>query len=230
VPVATTRAALREAFARWGLPATLRLDNGYPWGHANGLPTALALWLAGLGLGLVFNPPRRPRDNGVVERSHGVTTAWAEPWTCPDGDALQARVDDLDHIQREEYALQGGRSRRALFPALWQPQRPYCPEGEAALWREEWARAYLAGRVARRRVDSQGKVTVYARAYHVGVAQRGQEALVQYDAQAGAWLFSDKRGVQWCRLPAEQITAQRILALDISTRPSKNGGKTSCPN
>jgi hypothetical protein len=144
---------------------------------------------------------------------------------CPSAAALQARVDDLDHIQREEYAVQDGRSRRQWFPGLWQPQRPYRLAAEGTLWREEWARSYLAGRLARRQVDSQGKVTVYARAYPVGVAQRGQEALVQYDAQAGAWVFSDRQEVQWCRLPAEQITAERILALDISTRPSKNGGK-----
>ena len=57
-----------------------------------------------------------------------------------------------------------------------------------------------------------------------------EEALVQYDAGAGAWVFSDAHGVQWCRAPAEQISAERILALDISARPSKNGGKPSCPD
>lgn len=230
MPVAAVRDGLREALTRWGLPGGLRLDNGYPWGHANGLPTALALWLAGLGLGLTFNPPRRPRDNGVVERSHGVTRGWAEPWACRDAGELQARADDLDHIQREEYPVQAGRTRRQLFPGLWQPRRPYSREAEAGLWREDAARAHLAARVARRRVDSQGKVTVYARPYHVGVVHRGQEALVQYDARAGEWLFTDTQRVQWCRLRAEQISAERILALDISTRPSKNAGKTGCPD
>jgi hypothetical protein len=230
VPVAATRDGLREAFARWGLPATLRLDNGYPWGHANGLPTALALWLGGLGIGLVFNPPRRPRDNGVVERSHGVSSAWAEPWTCRDADQLQARLDDLDRIQREEYPVQAGRSRCQLFAGLGLSRRPHRRDEEAQQWQEERARVHLGTRVARRRVDSQGKVTVYARAYHVGVVHRGEETLVQDDAREGEWLFSDSRGVQWCRLKAEQITRERILALDISAKPSKNPGKTDCPD
>jgi hypothetical protein len=36
---------LRDAFARWGLPAQLRVDNGTPWGATGGLPPALVLWL-----------------------------------------------------------------------------------------------------------------------------------------------------------------------------------------
>ena len=230
MPVAAAREALRDAFERWGLPGALRLDNGYPWGHPAGLPTALALWLAGRGVGLLFNAPRRPRDNGVVERSHGVTAAWAEPGTCAGPAELQARVDDLDRLQREEYPARAGRTRRQLFPGLGSPRRPYRRAAEAGQWREDGARAHLAARVARRRVDAQGKVTVYARPYHVGVVHRGRDALVQYDPQAGAWLFTDARGVQWCRLPAEQITRERILALDISAKPSKNRGKTSCPD
>jgi hypothetical protein len=228
VPVADTRDALRDAFEVWGLPGGLRLDNGYPWGHANGLPTALALWVAGLDVGLTFNPPRRPRDNGVVERSHGVTGAWAEPWSCQDASELQVRVEDTDRIQREEYEVYPGWTRRRLYPGLWHPRRPYSRMSEQEQWSEEKAKAYLAGRIARRRVDKQGKVTVYARSYHVGVVHRGKEALVQYDATEGVWVFSDTDGVQWCRIPAEQICAERILALDISTRPSKNAGKTSC--
>ena len=230
MPVAATRDALRDSFARWGLPHGVRWDNGYPWGHANGLPTALALWLAGLAVGLTFNPPRRPRDNGVVERSHGVTAAWVEPWTCQDVAELQQRVDDADHIQREEYQVHAGRTRRQLFPGLEQPRRPWSRATEAEEWRLNSAKAYLAGRVARRRVDGQGKVTVYARPYHVGVVHRGKEAWVQYDAEGGTWVFSDNRGVQWCQIEAEQISAERIRALDISTRPSKNDGKTSCPD
>ena len=81
-----------------------------------------------------------------------------------------------------------------------------------------------------RQVDSQGKVTVYARPYYVGILHKHRRACVQYDPDAGEWVFSDDRGVQWCRHRAEQITAARIRALDISAKPSRNHGKTSCPN
>src|SRR5262249_34516179 len=48
--------ALRRVFGRWGLPGRLRVDNGYPWGNSGDLPPELALWLLGLGPGLVWIP------------------------------------------------------------------------------------------------------------------------------------------------------------------------------
>src|SRR5262249_5578309 len=54
VEAVATQQAMRRVFARWGLPRFLRFDNGFPWGNWNDLPTALALWLAGLGVRLIF--------------------------------------------------------------------------------------------------------------------------------------------------------------------------------
>jgi hypothetical protein len=224
------QAALRAAFCRWGLPDAVRLDNGYPWGNWSELPTALALWLAGLGVGLKFNPPRRPRDNGVVERSHGVSKAWAEVETCRSAEELQARLDDLDKIRREEYPLRDGKSRWELFAGLRGKRRCYDARREGALWQERLARQYLAAQVALRRVDKQGKVTVYATPYYVGVMHRQRLCVVQYDADAGQWVFGGEDGAQWCHRPAEQITAARVRCLTVSAKPSRNHGKTSCPD
>jgi hypothetical protein len=223
-----TQGALRDAFARWGLPLAMRLDNGYPWGNWSELPTALALWVAGLGVGLKFNPPRRPRHNGVVERSHGVSKAWAEVPTCASAEELQARIDDLDKIQRQEYRVRKGKSRWELFEGLRVKRREYSPQ--EADWREDLARRYLAGEVAMRQVDGQGKAKVYARAYYVGVVHKHKPCCVQYDPDEGAWVFGSLDGAQWCRHKAEQITAARIRALDVSAKPSRNHGQTSCPN
>jgi hypothetical protein len=43
---------LRRAFADWGRPERFRVDNGVPWGSWGDLPTDLALWLIGLGVGV----------------------------------------------------------------------------------------------------------------------------------------------------------------------------------
>ncbi len=48
VPATETVATLRAAFARWGMPVHIRVDNGYPWGSTGDLPTELGLWLLGL--------------------------------------------------------------------------------------------------------------------------------------------------------------------------------------
>jgi hypothetical protein len=230
VAMEQTQERLRDAFVRWGLPLALRLDNGFPWGNWSELPTALALWVVGLGVGLKFNPPRRPRDNGVVERSHGVSKTWAEVATCRSAAELQERIDDLDKIQREEYPVFKSKSRWVLFPSLASNPRPYSREWEEANWQEQRTREYLAEQVARRKVDKQGKVKVYARSYYVGILHQHRPCCVQYNPDGGEWIFSDENGVQWCRQPAEQITAARIRTLDVSAKPSRNHGKTSIPN
>ena len=90
------QAALRDAFSRWGRPERFRVDNGTPWGSAGDWPTDLALWLIGLGIGMVWNPPRRPQDNGVIERSQGTGKRWGEPATCADARELQRRLDAIN--------------------------------------------------------------------------------------------------------------------------------------
>ncbi len=56
----------------WGRPEQMRLDNGMPWGTQSTLPSAMGLWLVGLGIELRYGRPARSTDNAVVERSHGV--------------------------------------------------------------------------------------------------------------------------------------------------------------
>ena len=59
--------------------------NGSGWttarrgGRKGDLPTGLEFWLAGLEVEVQANPPRRPQDNGVVERSQGTGKRWSEP-------------------------------------------------------------------------------------------------------------------------------------------------------
>jgi len=211
-----TRQTFRQAFARWGLPGRLRLDNGFPWGSFSELPTALALWLAGLGLGLTFNRPRHPRENGVVERSHQTAQAWAEPERCASAAELQRRLDAMDRIQRERYPRVCGLTRWELYPALRRARRPYSEPWEQQNWSLEAARHYLGKRVAQRTVSSQGQVKVYDHAYYVGRLHKGQQAFVQYNAAANQWHFADAKGCEWCHRPAEQMSQERILALAIS--------------
>ncbi len=104
------------------------MDNGVPWGSWGDLPTDLALWLIGLEVGLDWNPPARPQDNGVVERSQGTAKRWGEPQTCDSPEELQRRLEELDGIQRQEYPSVGGRSRLEAYPGLAHSGRAYTPE------------------------------------------------------------------------------------------------------
>ena len=91
------------------------MDNGTPWGSSSDWPTDLALWLIGLGVAMRWNPPRRPQDNGVIERSQGTGKRWAEPGRCQDVPQLQERIDEMDRIQREVYPSVQGQESLASF-------------------------------------------------------------------------------------------------------------------
>jgi hypothetical protein len=100
VPAGQVQAELRDCFARWGRPASVQCDNGNPWGTWGDLPTPLASWLIGLGLGVIWIPAGTPQDHEVVERGQGVAKNWAEPERCRSPEELQRRLDDEDRVQR----------------------------------------------------------------------------------------------------------------------------------
>jgi hypothetical protein len=75
------------------------------------------LWRIGLGVAVDWNPPRRPQDNGVIERSQGTGKRWAEPSACASVAALQRHLEEMDDIQRRDYPSVRGRSRLGGVPA-----------------------------------------------------------------------------------------------------------------
>ena len=67
----TVRAALRTAFARYGLPTRMLMDNGPPWGDPGGqLYTRLAVWLFECGIRVGHGRPYHPQTQGKDERFH----------------------------------------------------------------------------------------------------------------------------------------------------------------
>jgi hypothetical protein len=213
VPLASVQRALRACLARWGLPERLRVDNGSPWGDSAELPSELTLWLAGLGVAVIHNPPRRPQRNGVVERSHGTALRWATPGSCATLEELQARLDREDQVQRDEYPALAGLSRTAAWPALAKPARPFDPAAEAG--RFDWPAALrlAAGRVMARRVDGSGKLGLYGGKLYVGARLAGADVLVELDADAEQWVVARAGGAEVCRRPLTQFSRAALLTL-----------------
>ena len=96
------QAVLRSLFERWGRPQRLRVDNGAPWGPGDDLPSPLMLWLIGLGIAPIYNPPGRPTENAKVERTNGTVNRWAEPERCADYAAWKQKLEWVARVQREE--------------------------------------------------------------------------------------------------------------------------------
>lgn len=213
------QSALRQAFLRWGLPAGLRVDNGQPWGSSAELPTALALWVIGLGVGMHWNRPYHPQANAKVERSHGVAAQWAEPGRCADVGQLQAHLTWAETMQREHYPAIEGHSRRQAFPELAHSGRPYTPEQEDSLWDATRVYRLLAQGQWLRRVDPNGNVSIYNRSLWVGKRYHGQTVYVRFDPEQVAWCVSDQTGQLLRSRPAPYLSRQNILALEISHRP-----------
>ncbi len=216
-------------FECWGLPERVRVDNGWPWGSSSDLPTFLALWLIGLGVGVIHNPARRPERNAKVERFHGLVEPWGEPSACPDFATWQERLRWLSRVQRERYpsvevgkagkASDGKQTRLEAFPSLLTTTRPYSRDHEAERWSLELVKGYLAKGRWRRRVDKVGRIRLYNRAHSVGRAHKGQDVFVGFDPTETAWVFRDKDGREIGRQAAKEITVCSIVNLEVSHRP-----------
>ncbi len=216
---AAVQATLRLVVTAWGRPQNFRVDNGCPWGSKGDWPTDLALWLIGLGVDMIWNPARRPQDNGVVERSQGTGKRWGEPETCQDGDELQRRLDDLDRIQREVYPSSKGQNRWRVFPGLQQNERSYSKTWEKRSWSLQPVLDHMANEHGLRRVDRKGQVSIDGRSHYVGKAHQGQDVYVFRDPVDREWVFATPAGVQLRRKAAEEITQGRILKLQVTKSP-----------
>jgi hypothetical protein len=217
------QAALRLAFGRWGRPLRLRTDNGGPWGSTAGLPTVFELWLVGLGIDLVLNRPARPQENGVIEKAQGLGKRWAEPGQCRSAAQLQERLDEEDRLQRQELPYEGGRSRWEVFPELLHSGRGYAPGWEAGCWDFERAKEHLGGYRVPRKVNKQGKVSIYEWDRLAGVAHTGERVWVAFSPEGCAWRLLDGQGEEIQRRPATEITQENIMGLRIA-RPKRAAG------
>lgn len=211
----------RGVFRRWGLPGTIRIDNGHPWGLNSGLPPALALWLIGLGVSLEWIPPGQPQRNGHIERGNGVTQQWAEPKECSTRAQLQSRLNKECEVQRERYPSIAGRSRLEMYPGLRHSGRPYNTGDEARTWELSRVDDFLAELTLHRRANSRGVIWLYGEGRCLGRAHRGKEVQVRFDKASRQWVANDFQGQELKRLPAPELSRERILKLDV--------GKTHAP-
>jgi hypothetical protein len=208
----------RRAFARWGRPLAIRVDNGGPWGAPGELPPDLSLWLLGLGIAVHWNDPRRPQQNGVVERSQGTGQRWAEPAQCDTPPELQQRLRAMDKLQRQDYPRIAGQSRMAAFAGLEHSGRCYNRSWEEQHWEHGRALEHLAGYLVARRVDKNGKVSLYHRPHYVGSMHRGKRVWVMVDPERVEWVFVDEQGQQLRSQPAEELQGARIRHLTVTDR------------
>ena len=202
----------------WGRPERIRMDNGHPWGTMSKLPSALGLWLVGLGVELLYSRPARSTDNPVVERSHGVLDQWLEAPRCVDFAACEQRLDWAVYTQRERYRLDNGQTRLQKHPDLYANPRGYDPQQDSQLWSRYRLRQYLSGFSFQRKVEKNGRITLFANTYSVAQKYARRSVEVHFDATTDYWIICDEYGVELRRHPAKELSYEQISQLHLAKR------------
>jgi hypothetical protein len=203
---------------RWGIPETIRMDNGAPWATQSPLPSALGLWLVGLGIKLTYGRPGCSTDNAVVERSHGVLSQWVDPLHCADFATCQSQLAWAVHTQRERYPACGTQTRLQAFPTLLTNQRRYDPAYETDLWAMTRLKTYLSQFVFRRRVEKYGQITLFANTYSIGRSHSRIQVEIRLDTQTDEWLVADQQGNRLASLPCKELDYRLISQLQLAKR------------
>lgn len=217
VDLSDMQSAFIAAFQRWGMPDSIRVDNGQPLGDPRGrtIPP-LALWLISIGVGVIWNRPYRPTDNAQVERMQGTTARWAEVKQASSLEQLQQRLKQALALQRERYRVRrlGQRTRLEVFPQLNCPRRTYLQDGFEPL------RAYrfLAQMVLVRKVSSDGRVGLYGHNYQLGMPWARQDIQISLEADSCQWIFKDDKGRTIKSIPAKRFTSDDIWSLTVCER------------
>jgi hypothetical protein len=94
--------------------------------------------------------------------------------------------------------------------------RPYSRRREATHWELGRVLHWLSRHTVPRRVDTNGKVSVYDRCHWVGRWHIGQDAWVTLDPDTVEWVIRDARGSVLKRITASELTAERIRGLSVS--------------
>ena len=202
---------MNECFAAWGLPQRIKIDNGLPFANPKqrDIPTLSQLWWAGLGIEVQLNAPRCPQQNGTVENLQGTCKRWSGAGLYDRMEAYQERVNETLRVQREVFRIRkkGDRTRKELYPQLWQKKRPYNP----ACFEMSRVIDQLADRVWNRTVNKGGKVKFWGQAVYLGKQFNGQNLTITLDPGENAWYYRTENGHLLKTVPNGCFTEKDIL-------------------
>jgi hypothetical protein len=155
------RAEMKACFGRYGLPLTMRVDNGAPFGNRGprGL-SQLSVWWLRLGIKVEFTRPARPQDNGAHEQMHRVLKAKT---ARPPAGTLTGQRRRFEQFQREYNEQRPHESLKMRYPAdCYQSSRRAYREPAALSYPEPWqtARVMIGGRII-----WKGRARVIGRAF-----------------------------------------------------------------
>lgn len=219
MPLPLFRQRLISVFQRWGQCGAMRVDNGDPLGSPQPNTTsALALWLIGQAVDMIFNKPRCPTANAKVERMQEVSSRWAEIHKASHLLDLQTRLDQAACFHREQFGVSrlGGKTRLAVFPQLETTRRLYSTEG----FDPKRVYAFIGGKVYARSVSQQGQIDHFGERTSVGRVHQGQSVSLRLGLDGPSWqVYLGDRLIK--TYPALSLSQARLESLSVYVKEQK---------
>ena len=209
--------ALCRIFERRNKPGAFRVDNGEPFGSpSTDTPPPLALWLIAHDVDMIWNKPRCPQMNGVVEHLQDTSSRWAEIDRCACYEVLQRRLEEEAHVQRAVFPVSrlGNQTRLQAFSQLEKSTRTWDP----AAFCQQRVYDFLAKKIFPRKVSTSGQISHFGQKFSVGARLKGLVVQLKLNAQNLEWeAYHDYKTVKKCAaLPA--LSSERIQNLSVYQR------------
>lgn len=175
----TVQQELSVLFERYGLPDSIGIDNGPPWGDGPDQPyTSLTVWLIRCGIVVWHSRPYHPQTLGKDERFHRTLKAEVlARHRLDDRRAAQRKFDawrDIYNFERPHDALDGNTPAARYRPSTRSFSRLLPPIEYAA-------------ECSIRRVDQSGNLSFQGKRIHISKAFRGQPIGLRATTDDGVW-------------------------------------------
>jgi len=217
--------ALVSTFIEWGMPKSIRIDNGKPMGdpQRKTIP-ALSLWLEAMRVTVIFNRPKRPTDNAKVERMQRTTKNWAEVDDCENIEQLRQRLKFTAQVYRNDYKIRrlNKQTRSIAYPELYHNPRRYCP----ILFDQQRAYQRLSQWIFVRKIASNSQFHLYGQPYYVGKAYQNQFVSITFLVETKQWKIEDAQGKFIKTINAKKLDKDSIWNLSICQRTKKRNSQT----
>lgn len=214
VPLQRVQQELIGVFKTRGVPQWIKVDNGRPLGDPKReLIPPLALWLIGLGIKVIWNPPATPQDNAVVERSQGVMAKWTEFRSCRDSFELQLRLWKEAEFHNFHFPIRrkGHQRRIELFPSLGHTGKSWNP----ADFELDRVLCFLAQAQWQRKTSASGQISFYGQRISIGIRYKHQMISIKLQPKENQWNIYDPQGKLIKSLPTP-FSEKNIWNLDFS--------------
>lgn len=190
--------ALRKAFAAYGLPKRIQADHGnifYENNSKSPFPTRFNLWLAGLGVEMVWSRAYRPTDQAKVERAHQtVHNQIRRTDGYADMVELQQAVDERIHMLNNVLPCSTyGAPPVVAFPNAKHSGKHYTADGERAFFSIQKVYDHLGTMVWYRKVSTCKTISLGGQVYYMSKAKAKSALNITFDPITAQLIFHEDK-------------------------------------